>query len=65
MKRVDNSNPVRTTIPPTIVERYFNFKQSWKLSEEKTCTYREHIGLHKDIMQDKFPSWLFVKDQKY
>ena len=44
-----------------MVERYLDFKQSWRTRKEKTCTYREHIGQFKAIMRNDFFSWMFFQ----
>ena len=55
-------------IRDTPVQRFFKQQKSWKIRNEKTCTYNHHIGHFKSIFKDKRLSCCFFNvriSQKY
>jgi len=47
--------------PNDVVQRYRDHLKSWKIRNEKTCSYHQHIGHFKAVFNDKKLSWFFFQ----
>ena len=59
-KKPPNYKPPPHQTP--IIKRFNSIKHSWKLRKEKTCTYNQHIGHYKAIMQHDYLSCFFFPE---